>query len=632
MLLAEHEVSASWHPSKNKLSLEELTTQSGRRVWWVCSKGHEWECRIADRIQAKNKAGTDCPYCAGRKVWVGYNDFASLHPVIASEWHPTKNSDFTPSDFTAGSHMKAWWICKNDHEWQTSIKHRTGRLKTGCVYCAGNLVSTGFNDLLTINPTLSAEWHPTKNDGLYPNKVLPNSHRKVWWLGRCDHEWFAAISSRNRNSNAGCPVCSGKEVLKGFNDLASQHPILAATWHPAKNSDLFPYTEHMSSQKQVWWQCSLGHDWKTSIASRARTANGVTTYNFCPICSGRKVWSGFNDLASRHPALASEWHPTKNGTKEPHEVYAGGKKRWWWQCVKGHEWETGMESRTKPNGSNCSICYNNDYTSKAEKDILDFLTEAGYSVEQSNRSIFKNKRELDLYISAHNVAIEFNGLYYHSEEMGKDEQYHKNKWLMCSEKSIDLIQVWEDSWMENPIKVKSLLLKSLQTPVDLDLSGWAVIPCSQDEASEFIAVNTFRDNSVEDMNFKLVDSTNSTRAVVAFSVTEDATWTVRCYADNLEYITSQLLIALLTEVKKRFGVTAYRAMSDNCTLDHKVLAGAGFRVSGDIPPSPHVMKKVMRVPVQIGQESYTYKDAAGASHEVKKKKLIWDAGKTLWIK
>lgn len=74
--------------------------------------------------------------------------------------------------------------------------------------------------------TLSKEWHPTKNGQLTPSQVFLNTHKKVWWLGVCRHEWEASITNRtSRHSN--CPFCSGKKVLCGYNDLITTHPFCA---------------------------------------------------------------------------------------------------------------------------------------------------------------------------------------------------------------------------------------------------------------------------------------------------------------------------------------------------------------------------------------------------------------------
>ena len=69
-------------------------------------------------------------------------------------------------------------------------------------------IMTAFlpNDRLAVaDPELAAQWHPTKNGNLTPDMVAAESHRKIWWLGKCGHEWSATIDSRTRGM--GCPFC-----------------------------------------------------------------------------------------------------------------------------------------------------------------------------------------------------------------------------------------------------------------------------------------------------------------------------------------------------------------------------------------------------------------------------------------
>ena len=59
----------------------------------------------------------------------------SLFPDIAKQWHPTKNGDLRPEDFTAHSNKKIWLKCPkgDDHEWEAVISNRT--IGTGCPLC-----------------------------------------------------------------------------------------------------------------------------------------------------------------------------------------------------------------------------------------------------------------------------------------------------------------------------------------------------------------------------------------------------------------------------------------------------------------------------------------------------------------
>lgn len=156
-------------------------------------------------------------------------------PDVAAQWHPTKNGDRTPDQIAAGSHEKYWWQCSEgpDHEWAATLSHRTRG--SGCPFCSGAMVSV-TNSLAALYPHVAAEWHPSKNGDLTPDRVVAGSNKKYWWF--CpegpDHEWEAIVSARSRGS--GCHFCWGRRVSV-TNSLAALHPDVAVQWHPSKNGD-----------------------------------------------------------------------------------------------------------------------------------------------------------------------------------------------------------------------------------------------------------------------------------------------------------------------------------------------------------------------------------------------------------
>ena len=271
-----------WHPTKNGgLNPANVSFGSGKKVWWKCKKGHEWEAKVANRTKRESNS---CPYCRNRKLLVGYNDLATTHPWIAKEWHPTKNGDLKPSDFITGSGVKVWWQCKDGHEWKTSICSRTKQNSTNCPDCFSKRVVKGRNDLATTHPELIKEWHPTKNRDLNPSKVSFGSRTKVWWQCEHGHEWEASIANRTKENPTGCPYCSGRKVLEGTNDLATTHPKIVQQWHPIKNGDLKPTNIAAGNYKVMWWQCEKGHEWYEKTCYRTRKGN-----ESCPYCSGKYV-------------------------------------------------------------------------------------------------------------------------------------------------------------------------------------------------------------------------------------------------------------------------------------------------------------------------------------------------------
>lgn len=336
------ELLTEWDSQKNNpLTPWTVTPGSHRRVWWKCQEGHEWQTAVYTRW-----AGHGCPYCKGHVVIPGVNDLAARSPALATEWHPVKNGNIKPEDVLSNSGKAVWWRCEKGHEWQAPVNDRTNG--GGCPYCNSRRLLPGFNDLATTNPELAKEWHPTKNGELTPDQIFPGSKRRVWWQCEKGHEWQATVFSRAK-TGCGCPVCAGKSVLPGYNDLAAIAPKIAAQWHPTKNSGLTPDMVYHNSTRRVWWQCEKGHEWKATILSRVRQKAG------CPVCANKTVLVEVNDLATVAPALAAQWHPTKNGSLTPYQVGAGSHLRVWWICEKGHEWRAQILSRISTH-CGCPVC------------------------------------------------------------------------------------------------------------------------------------------------------------------------------------------------------------------------------------------------------------------------------------
>lgn len=112
----------------------------------------------------------------------------------------------------------------------------------------------------------------------------------------------------------------------------------------------------------------------------------------------------------------------------------------------------------------CYTCFPvlKTYTSKCEDVIENWLRSFGIKdIQRGNMSII-NPYQLDIYLPGHKLAIEFNGLYWHSEiGGGKDKNYHLNKTNLCKEKGIQLMHIFEDEWINKQEIVKSIIKNKL---------------------------------------------------------------------------------------------------------------------------------------------------------------------------
>lgn len=264
-----------WDAQRNlPLTPDLVTYGSKRKVWWRCKQGHTWQASIFTRTGS----GTQCPVCTGKIVIAGENDLQSKYPDLTRQWHPTRN-EITPQQVLPGSHKAVWWLCERGHAWKAAVK--SGVAGSGCPVCANRKILLNENDLATEFPEIAAQWHPEKNGILTPQQVTPCSNRKIWWKCELGHSYQAVIGARTMSGN-GCPYCTGRKVLPGFNDLATLQPEIAKQWHPALNGTLTPDQVTVGSHRKVWWQCPEGHVWQAVIYARTGPRKSG-----CPVCAGR---------------------------------------------------------------------------------------------------------------------------------------------------------------------------------------------------------------------------------------------------------------------------------------------------------------------------------------------------------
>ncbi len=297
---------------------------SNKKLKWKCKLGHNWTASPGERISGTRSGKPNgCPFCSGQRVLKGFNDLKTTNPALAKEAYK-----WDPSTLTSGASVKKEWQCNTGHIWEAVV---SSRMKSGCPFCSGRRAIKGENDLKTLNPKLARELVDANS-----RKLKLSSHTKVNWKCKYGHIWEARVADRSKGQ--GCPICVGKKILIGFNDLKTTHPQLA------KEADGWdPRTTTAGSGVKRNWKCKKGHLWSVSSASRSGFNTG------CPTCSGHKLLKGFNDLKTMFPKIAKEaygWDPTSVGLSY--------KKKLSWKCSKGHIFESLIENRRR--GDGCQYC------------------------------------------------------------------------------------------------------------------------------------------------------------------------------------------------------------------------------------------------------------------------------------
>lgn len=108
-------------------------------------------------------------------------------------------------------------------------------------------------------------------------------------------------------------------------------------------------------------------------------------------------------------------------------------------------------------GQNCPHC--SKTMSQGEEEVYNFCCQlfGKNNVKQRMRGVLRDNKEIDIYIPTKKIAIEYDGLIWHSERFNKDKKYHLNKTLECENQGIRLIHIFEDEWINKQEIVKSRL-------------------------------------------------------------------------------------------------------------------------------------------------------------------------------
>ncbi len=157
-----------WHPEKNKtLTPEDVTPDDVSQAWWQCNLKHEYSAVVKDRVD-----GAGCPLCPSiTKPFPGMITLAEDKPEAIKFWHPTKNGNRTPHDFSKQAGTKVWWKCEKGHEWYATVNSM--RFKPRCRICYPGIGTSPHYNLAVKRPELEAQWHPTKNGTFLPTQVTP---------------------------------------------------------------------------------------------------------------------------------------------------------------------------------------------------------------------------------------------------------------------------------------------------------------------------------------------------------------------------------------------------------------------------------------------------------------------------
>lgn len=549
-------------------------------------------------------------------------------------WDYEKNGDI-PNNLSPAGTITFWVLCELSHSYETKMAELLrGR---GCPYCSNKKVLIGFNDLATSHPELSERIH---SDSHYSAREVTSGSSKLllWHCEKDTRHIFEAPPYRLTGSEKrDCPICAGKIVINKINDFKSNYSKLSEMWDYQKNS-ITPEEVTFASSKKRWWvgqEC--GHSFQRSPKMLVKRSG-------CPYCSKTNATTlpGHNDVVTNFPDVASEW--SARNEIPPHKVHYGSAKKYWWECEQGHEWEAMVCNRTNA-GSGCPRCSMSG-TSQAEQELSAFVVSllGSENVVINSYSII-TPHELDIYIPLQNIAIEFNGTYWHSElapgKSSKNKMRHYNKWLKCKNKGIQLITIWEDDWKDKKDLIKSMLSHKLKVSDDRKIAARKTVIFNADanEARQLYEHNHIQSH-VDGFHIGLKSKT--TNDIIAMSTWKrlNSTGEIRLERFATSCIVPGGFSKLLKhaiELFKEDGFHKIITFADHEVSDGKLYENNGFIVDRELTPDYKYLyrqrrhhkfgfrlKRFRNDPNLTYKEGLTEKDLAGLNGIGR----VWDCGKT----
>ena len=275
-----------------------------------------------------------------------------------------------------------------------------------------------------LNIDLLIDYKDYKSDNFkYPCKCL-----------KCGYEDVKRLSKLK--GEHGCPVCAGLKIIeeifnKDKEDFKNNLYIdLLINFDEYKGNKIkYPY-------KCLKCEC-VGEKEYYSLK------NGFG----CGVCAGRLI-------------TEEKFNKDKEDFKNNLNIellinfdeYKGNKTKYPYKCLKcGYEDKKSYNDLKGKHG--CPKCWCDFYKSKAEQEIKEYIeTIYDKQIITSDREIL-NGKELDIYLPDINLAFEFNGIYWHSNNY-KSKKYHYNKYKKCQDKNIRLYQIYEDDWRDNQELIK----------------------------------------------------------------------------------------------------------------------------------------------------------------------------------
>ena len=385
------ELCKEWDYNKNApLTPDQVSSGSGRKVWWKCAEGHNWSAIVNNRSR-----GSKCPYCANRthflygdhhRLIVGENDLETWckqnhREDIIFEYDIEKNGGLLPCSIKYGSGKKIWWTCSEcGNSWCAPVNNRTSH-NAGCPECKRKY-GTSFCEQAVyyyVKQLFSDAINGDVHLGVELDIFIPSISTAVEYDGEIWHKSNKKVFLDDKKSK----TC----VENGITLIRIREPNIPAV----DNCFCLVRNDSVSDKSLSIVIEELLHYLNPNIEILVDVSND-NSYILAQYATKQYK----NSLAYCYPEIAKKWHPIKNGMLTSDKISKMSAHKVWWKDDCGHEYNMAVNLKTrsdKPSG--CPICARKKRGSKLVKKVycietgilFDSLAEASISVQTNRNTI-----------------------------------------------------------------------------------------------------------------------------------------------------------------------------------------------------------------------------------------------------
>ena len=539
------------------------------------------------------------------------------------------------------SETKVCIICpKHGEFWQAPTRHLNS---LGCKNCA--------NDHKKQIRRMTNEEFKNKINEKYGNKFnlentkYINSRTKI--KVTCQIHGEIEIFPRTL-LDCGCPKCNKEnriikkkekinKIIKLKNEIKQKKKnVLIENFHNV-HGDKYDYSKinfiNMSTKICIgcpthgdFWQIPRNH------------LNG----HGCPLCARENIKNKNKQTKEEFIKKAQTIHGSKYDYSKVE--YVNNSTKVCIICPKhGEFWQTPAMHYSEHQG--CPEC--GTLSSFGENEIYNYIHDVLLKTDIVKRDkTILSPQELDMYIPSHNLAIEYNGLRWHSEKFGKDKNYHINKTIECSKKGIKLIHIFEDEYNDKKEIVLNKIKHLLKCNHSPKINGRKcnISEITYDESKEFLNKNHIQ-GSQKATVYLGAKYNNELVGVMTFVKNKDNEWELNRFASNIKYICQGVGGILFSFFIKNYNPTTIKSFADRrWTINESdnLYTKLGFILKETLKPDyKYVINGYRRIHKfnfrkQILHKKYGFDLSMTEAEMAKKLKAykIWDCGlfKYVWTK